>query len=464
MSPRVVEDMVPNKRGRKTAPPKASAKGPSPFLQSLQKDLQKESRARAGDVDSETSYTREEPSMYPPYVEAPRRKDSFSKKWYALIALIVFLGGSFIFLSSRPNVIVSVTPRNEIKPISLSATAQSVGASTTLAYTLLEEVEETSFTIPAAGSKDIDRRAQGQIVIFNSFSTSPQTLAARTRFEGTGGKIFRITSSVRVPGYTTKAGTITPGSIEVTVYADETGDDYNIGLSDFTLPGLKSNATQYAKIIARSKTEMSGGFSGKIKLYDEAALQTEKVAAEKKLSESLSTKIQAKVPADSTLFTKALAYTYAYDVNDRVDVNKADEPVTVKLTATARGMLLKTADVYTLLARDSYPEVAEPIEVANLSEVIFTPSSPDALTQKTPEDITFTLTGDAHFVWAVATEAVQKALAGSPKDTASYQAIFKENFPTVISANVESFSPFWMRHFPNDPSTITIKRVIPVNN
>jgi len=125
---------------------------------------------------------------------------------------------------------------------------------------------------------------------------------------------------------------------------------------------------------------------------------------------------------------------------------------------------LKTADVSALLAQKTYPEITEPIEVNNLSELIFTPTSPDVLAQKIPGDISFTIRGDAHFVWSISAEAVQKALAGSPKDPASYQAIFKDKFPMVVSANVESFSPFWMRHFPNDPSRITIKRDLPASN
>jgi hypothetical protein len=452
MPRRVVEDMI-MKGGRKKGLQKP-VKEASPFLRTLQKDLQKESHVRTSLPPQESSF-----SDTPPFQP---KKDSFSKKWYAFIAILIVVGGSFIYFSSRPLVMVTITPQNEVKDIDLLITAGKETTSADILYTLLEESEDVSFSIPSTGSKDIDRRAQGQIVLFNSFNKSPQLLAARTRFTDPSGKIFRISSSVKIPGYTVKAGKVVPGSIEVTIYADETGDEYNIGYADFTLPGLAGNPAQFAKIVARSKTEITGGFSGKIKLYDEALLLKERQDKEKILAESLTKKVQAKIPLESTLFSKAVAFSYVYEVNDRVGENKADEgTVAVTIKGSAKGMLLKTSELNALLAKSMYPNEKEALEVDNLSVIAFSFSDEGVLSQKVLGDIDFSLRGKPRFVWVIPDETLKKALAGTPKDTTSYKEIFKTRFPSIVSAKVESFRPFWMRHFPNDPSKIIIKKTLP---
>ena len=96
-------------------------------------------------------------------------------------------------------------------------------------------------------------------------SSDPQRLITRTRFQSPEGLIYRIAESAVVPGKTTKNGVDTPGSIEVTVFADEAGDKYNIKKTDFTIPGFKSDASRFKNIYARSSTDMTGGFVGKMK-------------------------------------------------------------------------------------------------------------------------------------------------------------------------------------------------------
>ena len=91
--------------------------------------------------------------------------------------------------------------------------------------------------------KEIERRASGKIIVFNNYSTNSQRLIARTRFETLEGKIYRIRDAVVVPGISDKDGRKTPGSIEVTVFADEPGEEYNIGYTDFTKNNGWPNST-----------------------------------------------------------------------------------------------------------------------------------------------------------------------------------------------------------------------------
>ena len=128
-----------------------------------------------------------------------------------------------------------------------------------LTYEIMTIEKTDSKKIVAAGREEIEEKASGKIVIFNDFNTSSQRLIKNTRFETPEGLIYRINRSIVVPGQKTEDGEKVPGSIEVTVYADEAGDKFNISLTDFTVPGFKGSP-RFEKFYARSKTPMAGGF------------------------------------------------------------------------------------------------------------------------------------------------------------------------------------------------------------
>ncbi|MSR71697.1 MAG: hypothetical protein EXS50_03530 [Candidatus Taylorbacteria bacterium] len=72
--------------------------------------------------------------------------------------------------------------------------------------------------------------------------------------------IYKIDSAVIVPGYSTKAGEIVAGSTTTTVTAEKAGTDYNIPLSDFTIPGFKGDP-KFTNIFARNEwAHFSGRF------------------------------------------------------------------------------------------------------------------------------------------------------------------------------------------------------------
>jgi hypothetical protein len=107
-------------------------------------------------------------------------------------------------------------------------------------------------------------KSSGALVVFNNFSSASQVLVRRTRFRTPDGLVFRTTKRIEVPGIADGK----PGSIEVEVEADEPGDKYNIGLTDFSIPGFEGSA-RFDKFYGRSKTEMTGGAIGEGKIVGE---------------------------------------------------------------------------------------------------------------------------------------------------------------------------------------------------
>ncbi|EKD33409.1 MAG: hypothetical protein ACD_76C00036G0002 [uncultured bacterium] len=102
--------------------------------------------------------------------------------------------------------------------------------------------------VPAT-TESVIGKASGEVMLFNS-STTSQQLVARTRLLSDSGVLFRIQEDTTVPA---------AGQISVKVEADAQGQQGDIGPSRFTIPGL--NPSRQAEIYGESLVSMTGGQS-----------------------------------------------------------------------------------------------------------------------------------------------------------------------------------------------------------
>lgn len=221
-------------------------------------------------------------------------RSSFIKKGFIILVILIFLiaGFTYYILSPASLAVIKITPNSKIVSINSFLKAAETEGDIPLSFIKLRQEKEEK--IPILGLEKVSKKASGKIVIYNSFSASSQTLIKSTRFESSNGKIFRIEKPVIVPGMKTINGKKVPGSIEAMVYAEISGDEYNIALSDFTIPGFKGTA-KFNKFYARSKTQITGGYSGvapKIKEEDVIKIK-------KKLKEELEQEAFSKILNES---------------------------------------------------------------------------------------------------------------------------------------------------------------------
>ena len=187
------------------------------------------------------------------------------KKWWWLGGLAaVFLVAILSFFHYFPKLHLKVIPLaqtvdQEVK-FTAAEGAQVIDCEEKIIpgeYSEMTISEEKEFE--ATGSKIVDKNAQvarGKVTIYNYYSAQPQTLVRTTRILGkNSGKLFRLNRTVIVPG---KKGD-QPGTVEVEVYADKPGEEYNIGPEEFTIEGFKSKPEKYEKFKVKSETAMSGG-------------------------------------------------------------------------------------------------------------------------------------------------------------------------------------------------------------
>ena len=223
-------------------------------------------------------------------VEEPER-GSRRKLYLWLVVFLVLIGAGFILFGSFASAVVTVVPKQATLSLNEVITAYDKPTSAEeLAFKIMSIEESASKMITAKGVEKVDKKASGQITVYNSKSVISQKLISSTRFESPTGLIFRIPSAVVVPGFTKNAkGEITPGRVEVKVIADQPGSNYNLGLVDWTIPGFK-NDPKYKNFIGKSKTPMTGGASGERRVAD----KTDEAKTREELKQVLTDKLKAR--------------------------------------------------------------------------------------------------------------------------------------------------------------------------
>jgi hypothetical protein len=210
------------------------------------------------------------------------------------------LGGGFVLMSilgliiwyfiNYPKLELTVQPLNEKISEEVKVIADDSIQSVELDNGIipgeyLEMSLEKTTEFKATGEKVVDKngaRARGVVTIFNYFSEKPQPLVKTTRVLSEGGKLFRLTKGIMVPGM--KDGE--PGKVDVTVQADKPGSDYNIDESKFTIEGFKGNP-KYEKFKVSSSSKMTGGVTSDNASNKKMVSEVDLVNARKKVLKGL---------------------------------------------------------------------------------------------------------------------------------------------------------------------------------
>jgi hypothetical protein len=263
------------------------------------------------------------------YNEDPKNNHRFGL-WIALSIFVLAL--AFGISSFWKGAIIKITPKNETAGFNEIFSAKKNTAGADLSFQTVTVTEDSSASVAATGQKQVDTNASGRIIIYNKGSIS-QKLIATTRFETPEGLIFRLNSAVTVPA---QKGTL-PGSVEGLVTADRPGESYNIGLKDFTLPGLKGTS-KYTQIFARSKTSISGGFSGIKKIVSDEILNETDRSLESNLRQDMARNLLSQIPDNYILYPQSI--TFSFEPTGQVSTTTSDSSTAIlRKKGTATGVI-----------------------------------------------------------------------------------------------------------------------------
>lgn len=445
MAKNILQDIVPpEKRSIRNIPLPVRKEKTSPVDVVRRAPVYKQEPEPEPESDTET------PRMYSYEDESkPPRRFQGKSIWVATGVALVIVILAYLSLSSGAK--VEITPR--LIEASASSTIFSAYNSSTngsgAPYQIVTITKDMGASVPATGSEVVNTKATGQITIYNNVSKASQALVANTRFQTPEGLIYRIGKAVTVPGQTVSVGQTIPGSLTVTVTADEAGSNYNIGLEDFTVPGFASDPLRSKNFYARSKTPMTGGATGTVKKVSDADMTTGVSGLESSLNTELGKEIGAQIPAGYTYFADGLFTTYA----PLPQTNATDNSVTINERGTMTALIFNNQAFASSLASSLLPDNASSsLAIANLSSLPFTIQNKANFDPNKDTVLTFTVPGTIQFVGSFNVPALQAELAGKPKTT--IQSILDQD-PNILKIDA-MLKPFWKHSFPTEAKSITI--------
>ena len=343
---------------------------------------------------------------------------------------------------------VTITPKQQQVTLNHSLSASTEKNSSDLTYQVIQISDTASKIVSSDDEEFVEEKASGKIVIYNNHSSASQDLVARTRFETPDGKIYRIQEEVTVPGQQIVDSEEVPGQLEVIVYADETGPEYNIGLTEFTIPGFKGDA-RFESFSAESKTPMTGGFSGTRPVVNEDTASKSKIELEELLKERLTNELNGRIssniiiPENSTFFSSELL------PSSKVDTDKVE----IISRGTLSAISISTAELAEAILEKTGDRPSTPVRIDNINDIKVNFPNTENFDVQQAEEISLSVTGVANIVWIIDAEQIKNDLSGQ----------IKKNVQEVLSKydSIEKgravVRPFWKRTFPSNISKIKIK-------
>lgn len=373
-------------------------------------------------------------------------KKSGGKKFLALglfLSLIIISAIFFLATFAFDGATITIKPLKKETPVSETYIVSELDRKDLLLSKNVNVSE--SITIPKKSIKKVFRKAEGDVMIYNNFSSDSQKFIKGTRIATTDNKIFKITTDVIVPG---KTGN-TPGSVKVHVQADQDGMEYNISPTKFTIPGLKASP-KYKGFYAESSSSMKGGASGNSAEVSDADLQKAITDIKQKLVESVQEKVSSDVPEGFTHNKDSLVL-----VTGKLEkTTEDDNTATYVQSATGTTIFFKRDEIVRrILEKQNSNENSKPIvKVLDTSKFIVNVlNQSEALDEKS--QVTLTITGSAPAIFYPNKQEILEYYAGRP--VSDFNDVTKK-FQFIESAKRVIY-PFWNTRFPSNISKITVE-------
>ncbi len=238
--------------------------------------------------------------------KAKKRQKAVRISWLVWVALsvVVILVVVFLIITFSSSVVLSLTmkqtPKSFNQEIQVSTEQLLVDIENmVLPAKFFEKTAQGEETFQATGAGSEEGRAEGTIIVYNNQNPVQElSLRAQTRFlSAEDGKIFKAPAGVHLPAAKIVAGKVVPSKTEVSVVAQDAGEEYNIGASQFSVPGLSGTAWYYS-IWAESSGPMQGGFTTAVKKITDQDIEKAEEELKSKLLDSARNKLKTEFVND----------------------------------------------------------------------------------------------------------------------------------------------------------------------
>lgn len=299
----------------------------------------------------------------------------------------------------------------------------------------------------ATGEKNKGKKAKGEIIVYNKFSSDPQTLPASTIFESQGKKFYSL-SEVTIPGAQIKGGKTVAGQAKVLVEAEEPGEEYNLSPASFN---IQSIAVEKQKdIFGKSVKEFSGGTTEMIKVVSEEDIKNAKEKLFQETTAKLLEELSNSLPSNE-LFIKGSEKKEIINVETEAEpdkeVSEFEMAVNVKITL----MLFNKKDFKDLIFYQIDKKLSSEKFVLNddiNSGIKFNPVDFNVQLGKLRTEILVEKT----VAWRFDEKSVENSVTGKSSQEARNILLQNQNIKDVEV----NLWPFWVEKVPSNEEKINL--------
>lgn len=369
------------------------------------------------------------------------------KLWFLAFfsCLVLVFGISMIFAKAS----VTVEPKVKTFSLNQNLSASKNNVSSGLSFDLVVISGEENKAVKGTELTDVAIKAQGEVFVYNTFSTATQILAKDTQLEGSNGKIYRTVKKITIPGMS-KTGA--PGKTEVGIYGNVAGESYNSKPLDFKILGFKGTS-KYTKFYARSKGDITGGLKGKY--YKIADAEKTKIVDDlkKSLGDKLLQKIVNQTPPGFILFKDAFFLNIDEDNENQVPKADAmDDTIDISIKGTLYGFIFDEKKLTKKIAEAMVEKYdGSSVHIPDIKNLTFSLSNKNVSFAEV-KNIDFNLSGSSKIIWDVDVSKLTNSLLG--KNKKEFASIL-DQYIYIESANLK-ISPIWKRSLPNKLENIKV--------
>ncbi len=405
-----------------------------------------------------TAFGQEKPSKPAEKISSPHSKGK--KYWEMVGGILAILILAFLFCYFTPPHLwgeaeIEIWPETESLTFETKATIDSEGKNVDVSNKVIPGktivVEKTvSEEFPSSGEILKEKKAEGIIRVYNAYSTSSQALVSNTRFISAEGKLFRSLERVTIPGGKYEGGKLVPGELDVKVVADQSGPEYNITATTFSIPGFAGTA-KYTKFYGKSSENMTGGLREKVpQVTQEDLYLAQKTLEERALKES-DTALKEKISSDPLLVL--LKEAQASEILETFSLARPKEELekfNFQVKAKSEALVFSTQDIENFIKDFILSQIPESKKLHQ--ESLKTNYLPETINLKTGK-IILSLKAEAKIYSDINQTDLKRNLG---RKSLAEAKIFLENQPHITKTQVR-FWPFWVKKVPEDADKIEIK-------
>ncbi|OGZ17402.1 MAG: hypothetical protein A2Z78_00635 [Candidatus Nealsonbacteria bacterium RBG_13_36_15] len=381
-----------------------------------------------------------------------KKKESFQPRFgkffkiFLGIIILTFGGLFFYFVSQKTEIIIWPETQKvsfEEKITVDLETGEVKLATNTIPGNIIKEEQSVTQEFSSSGKGLKETKAEGTIRVYNNYHLN-QTLVANTRFQPPSERVlyFRTTRQITVPA---------KSYIDVEVVADKPGEEYNIGPSTFSVPGL-AGLPQYTFVYGKSSQSMGGGSKGDMPEVTQQDLEKAENALEEKLLTAVNNSLKDKISEDVIILEEATKKDFSESVfSAKAGEGKTSFSGEKRLSFTA--LFFKNSDLERFAKEYILSQISKDQEINLKSlKVNYSLGAADVESGK----IILNLNCSADVYFKIEENDFKRELAGNLLPEAQN---FLNNDPRINKFKLD-LRPFWINRIPQNVERIKIKQEI----